>query len=293
MEMLTTMRYSDTSKELPSIEKFEKQGYTIGRRIGEGGFATVNLAYYHNRNSGHVCRLACKIIDKTNSPPVFLAKFSHREIAILSKIDHPNIIKIHSIIERSQQIYIFMENASNGDLLDFITKNGSISENNARIWFSQICEAMSYLHSLNIAHRDLKLENILLTKMMQIKLTDFGFAKCCTSSCLSETYCGTAAYAAPEIIMHEPYDACASDIWSMGVILFVLLNDSLPFDDSSLITLLREQQQRHFHVKKSSWGILSQQCKDLLLNMLEYNVNERLSLSDVLNSDWFTDRNDD
>lgn len=171
----------------------EKLGYKMLNRIGKGSYASVMTAEYwdhRNRKMG----LACKIVDKTNAPKEFLEHFFPREISIITKIDHPCIIKIHSILKRGPRIFIFMRYAENGDLLNYIKHHGSISEKLARDWVYQIVKGIQYLHAMNIAHRDLKCENILITKRMGIKIADFGFASYCSNDDkkLSHTYCGSA-----------------------------------------------------------------------------------------------------
>jgi len=137
-----------------------------------------------------------------------------------------------------------MSLADNGDLLDFVKNNGEVSEQRARIWFSQICKGTDYLHSKDIAHRDLKCENVLLSRNYNCKLTDFGFSRYCNDlgpSMLCETFCGSAAYAAPEVVGGTPYMPKMADVWSLGVILYAMLNASMPFNDSNRRKLLSDQ----------------------------------------------------
>lgn len=277
------------------VEWLKDEGWTIGKCIGKGAFSTVHDAFFRNPSKRHdrIHRMACKIIDKRNASLTAKSIFIERELDILSKILHPNIIEIDSIVDGPSYVCVFMERANNSDLSTYISNNGAIDEGQAHIWFGQLCDAINYLHRLDIVHRDLKLENLLLTKDMQLKITDFGFAKWCNNNSglcsarsLSETYCGTAIYTAPEVIQHKPYNVKKADIWSLGVILFILLNGSMPFDDSSVSRLKMDHLQRVFHINKAVWYDLSEPCKQLLFDILEYDVHERITLDGILNSEW-------
>lgn len=274
------------------VDWLKDEGWTIGKCIGKGAFSTVHDAFFRHpsKRNDRIHRMACKIIDKRNASLTAKSIFIERELDILSKILHPNIIEIDSIVDGPNYVCVFMERANNSDLSTYIGKNGAIDERQAHIWFGQLCDAINYLHRLDIVHRDLKLENLLLTKDMQLKITDFGFAKWCnnlsTARSLSETYCGTAIYTAPEVIQHRPYNVKKADIWSLGVILFILLNGSMPFDDSSVSRLKMDHLQRVFHINKAVWYELSDSSKQLLFDILEYDVSARITLDGILNSEW-------
>lgn len=174
----------------------EERGYKFGKKIGTGSYGKVVKSSYHDLQRNSQVDLACKYIDKRKAPADFLKKFFPREINLLTRISHPNIIKIHSILQSGETVFIFMRYAENGDLLDYIKDKGTIRENQASLWFYQMCSAISYLHSMNIAHRDLKCENILISRHMNVKLADFGFARHCVDQnnmkVMSRTFCGSA-----------------------------------------------------------------------------------------------------
>ena len=136
------------------------------------------------------------------------------------------------------KVYIFMQCAENGDLLEHIQKNGVIPEARTRAWAQQMISGLIYLHNLNICHRDLKCENVLITRNHNLKIADLGFARYVVDAkgkrILSHTYCGSAAYAAPEVVKGTPYNPKMADVWSMGVIVYIMVNASMPFDDSNL-----------------------------------------------------------
>ncbi|XP_017035418.1 testis-specific serine/threonine-protein kinase 1 [Drosophila kikkawai] len=271
------------------VDALAQRGYNVGHKIGEGSYATVITAGYAD-DAGHGVHLACKIIDKAKAPADFVNKFFPRELDILTKIDHENIIQIHSILQRGPKIFIFMRYAEHGDLLSHIKKNGPIEEKQCKIWFLQMSKALKYLHSIDIAHRDLKCENILLSKRLNIKLADFGFARFCRDDggreMKSETYCGSAAYAAPEVVCGRPYDPKSADAWSLGVILFIMINAKMPFDDSNLTKLLEAQRNRKFAFRRKLQDVISMQAKATVSVLLEPEAHARWNLREICNCAW-------
>lgn len=271
------------------IEALEQRGYLIGRKIGKGSYATVLTSQYTDK-SGKSIKLACKIVNKTKAPGDFLDKFFPRELDILTKIEYPYIIQTHSILQRGSKIFIFMRYAENGDLLDYVLKNGPINEPQAKIWFYQIAKGLKYLHGLNIAHRDLKCENVLLSKNMNIKLADFGFSRYCTDTfghrILSNTYCGSGAYAAPEVVNAVPYNPKIADIWSIGVILFIMINGSMPFDDENLSKLLSDQKNKKYQFSPKIINSASSTVRMVIDALLEPDITKRWNLDHILKCNW-------
>ncbi|CAG9841047.1 unnamed protein product [Diabrotica balteata] len=235
-------------------------------------------------------RLACKIFDKEKAPKDFLEKFFPRELEILTKIENQHIIQVHSILQRGPRVFIFMRYADNEDLFDFIKKNGVVPEQQAKIWFRQMASGLYYLHGRNISHRDLKYENILLSRRFNVKLADFGFARFCVHSdnrrILSQTYCGSAAYAAPEVVNGTPYNPKLSDVWSLGIILFIMLIASMPFDDSNLRKLLKDQMTKNWVFRSRVRDSLSTLAKSLVRYLLEPDLTQRLTLDRVMQHEW-------
>lgn len=178
------------------VSALERRGYVFGRKIGKGSYGNVVAANFKDPKSSKSLELACKCVDKSKAPKDFLEKFFPRELQILTEISHPSIIGIHSIMQSGSTVFIFMRWAENGDLLDYVKNNGAVAEPQANIWFYQMVSAIKYLHSLNYAHRDLKCENILISKHNNIKIADFGFARYCVDEnnerILSQTFCGSA-----------------------------------------------------------------------------------------------------
>lgn len=188
-------------QQIPNEDLLRVQhlGYSFGQLIGKGNYGKVFEAKYSHHDEE--IPLACKHIIKRKCQQSFLIKFLPREINILKQISHPFIVKAHSVVQTPTSMFIFMRFCEKGDLLNYIKKNGIIKESMANVWFYQLASAVGYLHSLNIAHRDLKCENILISKNMNLKLADFGFARNVHNIKdpvtkmemreLSETYCGS------------------------------------------------------------------------------------------------------
>ncbi|KAF5297339.1 hypothetical protein FQA39_LY12178 [Lamprigera yunnana] len=274
------------------------RGYKLLRKLGEGSYAKVYLAEFTMSDSVHMgerpskysTQLACKIIDTTKAPSDFVKKFLPRELEILVKLNHPHIIHVHSIFQRKAKYFIFMRFAEHGDLLEFILKKGSVSEAQARVWVRQLALALQYLHNMEIAHRDLKCENALITNNYNVKLADFGFARFTVDRLgkrvPSETYCGSLSYAAPEILRGISYHPKISDLWSLGVIVYIMLNKAMPFDDTNIKKLYEQQSNKRWHFRPKVVDLVSEQLKKLTAHLLEPDTSKRWKVEQVLSSDW-------
>ncbi|KAH0625586.1 hypothetical protein JD844_015165 [Phrynosoma platyrhinos] len=264
----------------------KKRGYVMGGNLGEGSYAKVKSAFSERLKFD----VAVKIIDRKKAPSDFLERFLPREIDILAKVNHRSIIKTYEIFETSDgKVYIVMELGVQGDLLEFIKTKGALPEDIARKMFRQLCAAIKYCHDADIVHRDLKCENLLLDREYHIKLSDFGFSKRLTRDeegkvIHSKTFCGSAAYAAPEVLQGIPYEPKVYDMWSLGVILYIMVCGSMPYDDSNIRKMLRLQKEHRVHFPKSK--NLTIECKDLIYRMLQPDVLRRLRIDEVLNHMW-------
>ncbi|KAL1780989.1 testis-specific serine serine/threonine-protein kinase 4 isoform X2 [Sigmodon hispidus] len=286
---------SETTSITPAYRSvMEEYGYEVGKVIGHGSYGTVYEAYYTKQK----VMVAVKIISKKKASDDYLNKFLPREIQVMKVLRHKYLINFYQAIETTSRVYIILELAQGGDVLEWIQRYGACSETLAGKWFSQMALGIAYLHSKGIVHRDLKLENLLLDKRENVKISDFGFAKMVSSSQpvrsspsyrqmnwfshLSQTYCGSFAYACPEILLGLPYNPFLSDTWSMGVILYTLVVARLPFDDTNLKKLLRDTQKE---VTFPTNLTVSQDCKNLVLQMLR-QATKRATILDVLKDPW-------
>lgn len=267
------------------LSVLESHGYTVGKIIGTGSYATVKLA----KSARHACEVAIKIVSKVQAPPDYLKKFLPREIEVVKGLKHPNLIRFLQAIETTHRVYIIMEYAENGSLFDIIRAHGYIDETRSRKWFGQLLDALQYCHERGVVHRDIKCENLLLDTDYNIKVSDFGFARAhmrCRSNAedytLSETFCGSYAYASPEILQGIPYAPHLSDIWSMGVVLYAMVFGRLPFDDSSVNELLKQVKNRVTFPKQPE---VSPECKHLIMTILS-PVSERPRLRKLAVDPW-------
>ncbi|XP_011155664.1 testis-specific serine/threonine-protein kinase 1 isoform X2 [Solenopsis invicta] len=286
------MSHLESHLQSPSEEAtLLDRGYKLLQKLGEGYYAKVFLAEYKPEQDGEKNSvLACKIIDTASAPKDFVRKFLPRELDILVKLNHPHVVHVHSIFQRRTKYFIFMRFAENGDLFDFILKNGAVGENQARVWFRQLTLGLQYLHEMEIAHRDIKCENVLITSNYNVKLADFGFARYILDNrgkrVLSDTYCGSLSYAAPEILRGYPYNPKVSDIWSMGVILYILLNKAMPFDETNVKRLYELQITRKWKFRSKVTDNITDRVKKLVTNLLEPDVSRRWHTDQIVQSDW-------
>ncbi|KAF1747394.1 hypothetical protein GCK72_023856 [Caenorhabditis remanei] len=262
----------------------EKIGlYDVGRAIGKGNFATVRIARHRIAKT----KVAIKSIDVSALDRENLVKLE-REVRIVKIIDHPHIAKSYEIMRVDNMLYIVSEYCMSGELYETLIEKGRVAEDVARNWFSETASAVSYLHSQGIVHRDLKAENILLGKNSKIKIIDFGFSNFQTGDQLLNTWCGSPPYAAPELLLGNSYDGMKADIWSMGVLLYILVTGGFPFPSDSVNKLKRSVLSGV--VKIPYW--VSVECADFIRKMLVLNPGKRYSIQNVLQHRWMYIRND-
>lgn len=279
---------SATAKEFLQMSDFlVEKGYRLGPRIGEGSYAKVRII--ERIKDGKI--LAVKIIDRAKAPKDFLERFLPRELKLLVRIDHEYIVTTHEIIQTSEHVFIVMDYAEKGDLLDYVRKHGALPDQEAKNMFQAMAQAVKYLHDLNIAHRDLKCENILLMKDMRVKLSDFGFARSIPPPegfkfPTSRTFCGSAAYASPDLLQGIPYNPKCNDVWSLGCILYIMVCASMPFDDSNVRKLVKQQLQDKIHFPSKVSDKVNPLCKNLIRQILDPDSTKRLNIAQVLDSDW-------
>ncbi|XP_005378251.1 PREDICTED: serine/threonine-protein kinase SIK3 isoform X5 [Chinchilla lanigera] len=195
---------------------------------------------------------------------------------------HPHIIRLYQVMETERMIYLVTEYASGGEIFDHLVAHGRMAEKEARRKFKQIVTAVYFCHCRNIVHRDLKAENLLLDANLNIKIADFGFSNLFTPGQLLKTWCGSPPYAAPELFEGKEYDGPKVDIWSLGVVLYVLVCGALPFDGSTLQNLRARVLSGKFRIP----FFMSTECEHLIRHMLVLDPNKRLSMEQICRHKW-------
>ncbi|XP_061924012.1 serine/threonine-protein kinase SIK3 homolog isoform X2 [Entelurus aequoreus] len=251
--------------------------YEIERTIGKGNFAVVKLATHIITKA----KVAIKIVDKTQLDDENLKKI-FREVQIMKLLKHPHIIRLYQVMETERMIYLVTEYASGGEIFDHLVAHGRMAEKDARKKFKQIVAAVHFCHCRNIVHRDLKAENLLLDHNLNIKIADFGFSNLFSRGQLLKTWCGSPPYAAPELFEGKEYDGPKVDIWSLGVVLYVLVCGALPFDGSTLQNLRARVLSGKFRIP----FFMSTDCEYLIRHMLVLEPSRRLSMEQICKNKW-------
>ncbi|KAL2317382.1 hypothetical protein Fmac_031258 [Flemingia macrophylla] len=257
------------------------QKYELGRLLGQGTFAKV----YYARGTITNQSVAIKVIDKDKVIKTGQADHIIREISVMRLVKHPNVIELFEVMATKSKIYFVMEYAKGGELFKKVAK-GKLKEDVAHRYFRQLMNAVDFCHTRGVYHRDIKPENILLDENDNLKVSDFGLSALAESKRqdgLLHTTCGTPAYVAPEVIKRKGYDGAKADIWSCGVVLFVLLAGYIPFQDPNLMEMYRRISKAEFRCP--SW--FSKRVRRLLSKMLDPNPDTRISIDKIMQCSWF------
>ncbi|RYR17065.1 hypothetical protein Ahy_B03g061868 isoform B [Arachis hypogaea] len=270
--------------------------YEMGRTLGEGNFAKVKFA--RNLETGE--NVAIKILDKEKVLKHKMINQIKREISTMKLVRHPNIIRLHEVMASKTKIYIVLELVTGGELFDKIASQGRLKEDEARKYFQQLICAVDYCHSRGVCHRDLKPENLLLSADGALKVSDFGLSALpqqVREDGLLHTTCGTPNYVAPEVIKNKGYDGAKADLWSCGVILFVLMAGYLPFEDNNLMNLYK----KIFNAQYNCPPWFSSSAKKLIKKILDPNpatycskhvnifdgMKQRITIPELIENEWF------
>lgn len=256
--------------------------YELGRTLGEGNFGKVKLA--KNIETGQP--FAVKILEKNRIIELKITDQIKREIATLKLLQHPNVVRLHEVLASKSRIYMVLEYVTGGELFDRIASKGKLPEADGRKMFQQLIDGVSYCHSKGVFHRDLKPENVLVDANGNIKISDFGLSALpqhLRDDGLLHTTCGSPNYVAPEILSNRGYDGATSDIWSCGVILYVILTGYLPFDDRNLAVLYQKIFKGDAQVPK--W--MSPGAKNMIKRILDPNPVTRITTAGIKADEWF------
>ncbi|KAJ0110125.1 hypothetical protein J7T55_000557 [Diaporthe amygdali] len=264
--------------------------WILGKTIGAGSMGKVKLAKKEESNE----QVACKIIPRGVTDDGHHSRADKerneqgkeirtaREAAIVTLLNHPYVCGLRDVVRTNYHWYMLFEYVNGGQMLDYIISHGKLKEKQARKFSRQIASALDYCHRNSIVHRDLKIENILISKTGDIKIIDFGLSNLFSPRGHLKTFCGSLYFAAPELLQARAYTGPEVDVWSFGIVLYVLVCGKVPFDDQSMPAL-------HAKIKKGlvdypNW--LSSECKNLLARMLVTDPKQRATMAEVMSHPW-------
>jgi len=257
--------------------------YQVLQTIGQGGFSVIYLAY--DPSCGRFRAIKSLSKDKLNSEKAI--QHFQQEIDTMTIIHHKSLVNVYDVFDDPENYYIVMDYCEGGDLFDYVITHGRISESEAAVVFRQIVEGVATCHSFSVAHRDIKLENILIDTFPHIRIADFGLCGYIQEDRLMSTFCGSLTYCAPECISRQDYDGRISDIWSMGIVLYSLVTGENPWKTSNQTIVMQKIMQGQI----SFPGYLSSACKNLLQKMLKTEPYERITLQKIAEHPWLEKAN--
>ena len=259
--------------------------YIKKKMLGSGAFGEVWLVRHKDLDRDFAMKIIKKRKNRSNDEKEIL-----NEIEILKKLDHPKILKVVDFYSTLKRYYIITEYCHEGELFNEIIKVGKFDEGQAAFIIIQILKAITYCHKMNIIHRDIKPENIMITNRekngcLQVKLIDFGTAKIFEKGHQENKYVGSSYYMAPEIIKRKYDEKC--DLWSIGVIMYILLTGRPPFDGNDDDEILENVKKGVFDKQSYPYPLLSSHSKDLINKLLQYDPKKRISADQALEHPWF------
>ncbi|XP_033114613.1 calcium/calmodulin-dependent protein kinase type 1D-like [Anneissia japonica] len=257
--------------------------YELKHVLGTGAFSEVVLAV--DKSNGDT--VAVKCIEKKGIKGKEDALLS--EVEILRKVTHPNVVHLQEIFESKNHVYLVMQLVTGGELFDRIIERGSYTEKDASFAIRQILEGIKFVHDLGIVHRDLKPENLLYYSAdedAKIMISDFGLSKMEESGDMS-TACGTPGYVAPEVLRQKPYGK-AIDVWSIGVISYILLCGYPPFYDEDDSQLFNQIMKGEYEFDSPYWDDISESAKDFIRHLMEIDPNKRYTCDECINHPWIS-----
>jgi len=262
--------------------------WEIGKELGSGHFAKVKTGT--NKKTGKRC--AIKILKKPSGSKMALVE---TEVGILKQVRHPYIVQCFDVIETPDKVYFMMELMEGGELFDRIVDKGHFTEQDAIGVSIKLIDSIKYLHSKGIAHRDLKPENMLMTsgdKDAEVKITDFGLSKFFDEQTkVMQTPCGTPGYIAPEVLRMKGYGK-ECDVWSLGVIIYILLCGFPPFYADNDAQLYEKIKKGEFEFLRPYWDPISDQAKDLIKRMLTVDPKKRITCDEALQHPWLVEQSE-
>jgi len=286
------LRHDWCTMGLFSKAAIDKKYVIEKKELGSGNFAVVKKATIKpgvkpaDIPEGMGSEVAVKIIDKAKVEDM---NDITREIDVMGQLKHPNVIKLFEIFDEPKKMMLVMELVTGGELFDRIVSKGSYTEADAAGVILSLCDALNYMHAKKIVHRDLKPENILYSTTAEdspIKVADFGLARVISNKEMMKTACGTPGYVAPEVLKNKGYDSGAVDMWSTGVILYILLCGFPPFYEEELPALFEQILHARYDFPSPWWDNVSKEAKELVQGLLTIDPVKRLTAAQVMALPW-------
>ena len=281
----TVRPYSAVARPVMDIgsvnERCQLPGYNLGKIVGEGGFCKVRLGVHQVTGA----KTAVKLVDKDKLTAENDKRRVGREIRVLKRLAHEHVIRLFDVVDSPKIVYVVMEYADGGSLLDYVRARKKLSEKEAARFFHQLCRALEHCHQHGIVHRDVKLENVLLDAGENVKLIDFGLSAVLVGDGKKlKVHCGSPSYAAPEIVARRAYDGPPVDVWSAGIVLFAMVCGYLPFHahGGNKQELCAKIQRGVFTIPNAA----SEDFKALIKTVLRVDPQRRASLRQCLDSPW-------
>ena len=250
--------------------------YKMMSHIGKGCFSTVSLAVHKETGQNY----AMKTYEKVDGMEWYRLDSIKREIKHLKRLEHPNVVRLISVVKDKKKLQLLMDNGGKQSLSGLLRKSKRFSEENAKMYMKQIIEAISYCHERGVSHRDIKPENILVNDEGFVTVIDFGFSA--SSNTKLTTYCGTPPFMCPEITKKVPYSGAAADVWALGILLYMLVMGGLPFRATNEAELYRLIQQGKYPKRE----VFSKGLRNLLDKMLCTDPTNRIASKNLLSEPW-------
>lgn len=275
--------YGATGEAAAHFDQPIAKFYTFGPKIGSGSFATV----FAGRRRADNMEVAIKAIDEKSKN--FAKEDLEVEVSVLLRVHHPNIIKLYEVFESKDFFYMILEKVDGGELFDHIIARGHYSERSAAVIMQQVLSGIAHLHEHGVVHRDLKPENLLYDSStgedIIIKIADFGLSAIVKQDELLDVACGSPGYVAPEILKRETYNS-AVDLWSAGVILYILLSGFTPFAGGDEEALYDAITTGAYSLDGPEWRAISREAKQLVRCLMDVNPTTRWTAKKALQYPW-------
>jgi serine/threonine protein kinase len=252
--------------------------WVLGETLGSGSFGTVFKATHESTRE----EFACKVVPKYALKNPSGEDHFQRELSVTAYLRHPNLVSLHEFLSDASSYYLVMDLCPGGQLFNYVTENRRVPEPVACLLFHQIVAGLSYSHSQGVAHRDLKLENILFTEFPRLKISDFGFCGVVQDNSLFSNFYGTACYAAPECFFEGEYDGRISDIWSLGVILYGMVTGDHPWPTAKIPEMIEAITEGRYSIPP----YVTANCRKLIEGLLQVDPAQRLTWESIFAHPW-------